>query len=378
MTAWNGNTSTYDAFGMITKIVASGTESVHLYTADDERVWTYQTGATSRWTIRDLDGKVLREFQNAAGTWSVQRDYVYRDGQLLAAKTPTTTEHFSLDHLGTPRLITKTDGSYVSFHAYYPFGAEATAFNQDSERMKFTGHERDLGNLGSAADDVDYMHARFYQGQLGRFLRTDPGRQSANSRAPQTWNRYTYSFNNPLNLVDPDGRSPQKFVEYKQYVIEMFTHDRGHGGEHWHLYDKGGKRLLARIAADDGKVVTGSAPKSVLKFMRRSGLIKGGGKLLGVAGLVLFADSLNAAEFSAAETEARREAEKAIQEQIAGGFIVDPVLTLFLEPPTPDEEDSEDDQRPKGRRSDEKKRPPEEDLCERMTCPDHPSQLRPR
>ena len=112
----------------------------------------------------------------------------------------------------------------------------------------------------------------------------------------------------------------------------MFTHDRGHGGEHWHLYDKGGKRLLARIAADDGKVVTGSAPKSVLKFMRRSGLIKGGGKLLGVAGLVLFADSLNAAEFSAAETEARREAEKAIQEQIAGGFIVDPVLTLFPSP----------------------------------------------
>ncbi len=206
MTAWNGNTSTYDSFGMITKIVASGTEYVHLYTADDERVWTYQTGNVSRWTLRDLDGKVLREFQNAAGTWSVQRDYVYRDGQLLAAKTPTTTEHFSLDHLGTPRLITKTDGELVSFHAYYPFGAEATAFNQDAERMKFTGHERDLGNLESPADDVDYMHARFYQPQLGRMLSPDKVLlMSRAMRKPRDWNRYSYVLDNPIAYVDPSG-----------------------------------------------------------------------------------------------------------------------------------------------------------------------------
>ncbi len=145
---------------------------------------------------------------NAAGTWSVQRDYVYRDGALLAAKTPTTTEHFSLDHLGTPRLVTNSSGALLAFHAYYPFGAEATAFNQDAERMKFTGHERDLGNLASAADDVDYMHARFRSPLTGRFLSVDPATPlEMTMLKPQMWNRYAYATGNPLKWVDPTGET---------------------------------------------------------------------------------------------------------------------------------------------------------------------------
>ncbi len=69
--------------------------------------------------------------------------------------------------------------------------------------MKFTGHERDLGNLGSAADDIDYMHARFYQPQLGRMLSFDP--IGGNDQAPQTWNRYAYVLGNPLKYTDPEG-----------------------------------------------------------------------------------------------------------------------------------------------------------------------------
>ena len=52
--------------------------------------------------------------------------------------------HYHLDHLGTPRLITDRCGTAKATHAYLPFGEEATATNQDSEAMKFTGHERDL------------------------------------------------------------------------------------------------------------------------------------------------------------------------------------------------------------------------------------------
>jgi hypothetical protein len=111
MTWWNGNTYAYEPLGMTRNIVASGVETVHIYTADDERAWTYQSGAPSRWTLRDLDGKVLRELKNDAGTWSAERAYVHRDGALLAAITPTETVHFHPDHLGTPRLITGTGGA---------------------------------------------------------------------------------------------------------------------------------------------------------------------------------------------------------------------------------------------------------------------------
>jgi RHS repeat-associated protein len=75
--------------------------------------------------------------------------------------------------------------------------------------MQFTGHERDLQNTtagtNSDADDLDYMHARYYNMHVGRFTSVDPAR-SWDPKAPQSWNRYGYALGNPLEYVDPDGR----------------------------------------------------------------------------------------------------------------------------------------------------------------------------
>ena len=211
LTGWNGALYSYDRFGSMWKMLNGTEDWIYFYTADDERIWAYKSAAnSSRWTLRDLDGKVLREYQNAAGVWSVQRDHVYRGSQLLAAHTadaaPKNLVQFHLDHLGTTRAITDTTGARTSYHVYYPFGEEATSITQDTERMKFTGHERDLGNTTSAADDLDYMPARFYNPQLGRFLRVDPKNRYQPLRHSQTWNRNSYAAGNPLKYVDPDGR----------------------------------------------------------------------------------------------------------------------------------------------------------------------------
>jgi hypothetical protein len=40
---------------------------------------------------------------------------------------------------------------------------------------------------------------------VGRFTSPDPLMASAKRIIPQSWNRYTYVLNNPLNLVDPTG-----------------------------------------------------------------------------------------------------------------------------------------------------------------------------
>jgi RHS repeat-associated protein len=135
--------------------------------------------------------------------WTIERDYIYAGGRLLAAETRDGVRHFHLDHLGTPRLITDGAGAQAAFHAYYPFGEEATE-PQDAERLKFTGHERDLNDPNGAGDDLDYMHARFYNPLLGRFLSVDSvlGRLAR----PQSWNRYAYVLNRPTVAVDPDGR----------------------------------------------------------------------------------------------------------------------------------------------------------------------------
>lgn len=40
----------------------------------------------------------------------------------------------------------------------------------------------------------------------GRFLSVDPTWDSADLGKPQSWNRYSYVWNNPVNATDPDGR----------------------------------------------------------------------------------------------------------------------------------------------------------------------------
>jgi RHS repeat-associated protein len=181
---------------------------VYVYTADDQRLLAFDVSTeTTHWTLRGLDNKVLRDFRQNGSSWSVDRDYVYRDDLLLAALKPDgSVEHYSLDHLGTPRLITNAVGAKVGYHAYWPFGEEWSPGNaQEGAPLKFTGHERDADVSGGAAP-LDYMHARYYQAAWGRFLAVDPGEDSHPS-LPQTWNGYAYTHNNPLGKVDSTGEA---------------------------------------------------------------------------------------------------------------------------------------------------------------------------
>ena len=211
VTTWNGNAYAYDPFHLMWDYRTGADEWIYLYTADDERAWVYKTDNTSLWTLRGPDNKVLREYANN-GTWSVAEDYIYRSGLLLAAETPLGIRHFHLDHLGTPRLVSNNLGQQTAYHVYYPFGEEATAFNQDAIREKLTGHERDLGNPGGAGDDLDYMHARHESPIASRFLGIDLNWDTASIvRRPQKLNRYTYTLDNPLKYTDPDGRAENYF-----------------------------------------------------------------------------------------------------------------------------------------------------------------------
>lgn len=206
LTGWNGAVHEYDRLNMMRRMTNGTEDWIYLYTVDDERIWTFSVnGQPSRWTLRDLDGKVLREYKDTGTAWSIQRDYVYRGGLLLAAHTadasPKDLVQYHLDHLGTLRATTDRNGTRITYSVYYPFGEEIT--NVTTERMKFTGHERDLNSTASKDDDLDYMHARFYNPLTGRFTSFDSvGGQSG---APQSWNRSAYVLGNPVNLVDPKG-----------------------------------------------------------------------------------------------------------------------------------------------------------------------------
>jgi RHS repeat-associated protein len=113
--------------------------------------------------------------------------------------------HLHTDHLGSTRLITDANGTPVSSLTFFPFGENVVNPGQGAEELQFTGHERDDNDAGLRGD-LDYMHARYYSPHLGRFLSTDPVTGDFAPTKPLAWNKFRYGLNDPINLIDPDGR----------------------------------------------------------------------------------------------------------------------------------------------------------------------------
>jgi RHS repeat-associated protein len=225
-------THSFDALNMMTMKWnrSASTKEYYIYNANDERIAVISCSGTVcteqiTFSFRDESGKVLRQFevpyQQFDSPWTWVEDYVYRDGVLLAAERMPAQggrRYFHTDHLGTPRLITDSNGHRTSEHDYFPFGVEATPLRQDTvppnnfnreEPMKFTGHERDftVGTSFQNSNYIDYMHARSTVPQWGRFLSVDPVLNLKVAMAqPQAWNRYSYVMNNPMRYTDPTGR----------------------------------------------------------------------------------------------------------------------------------------------------------------------------
>lgn len=168
MVAMGGNVYAYDADG--TRVV----ENARAFANDD----LFVTGGSSITAYFSFGGERI-----ARAVWG--------------ATGAASTSWLHTDHLGS--VMNESDGaggtsSYGPEQDYMPFGTPTIAGKP--EVYGFTGQQQ------GPSSGIVYLHARYYDPYLGRFMAAD----TANPTEPGVGvNRYAYALNNPYKYTDPTG-----------------------------------------------------------------------------------------------------------------------------------------------------------------------------
>lgn len=221
ITSTAGRSVTWTSFNKVNTITAtsgSNTTVVALqYDAENERVKeTVTKNGTLQKTIIYLNpgagAGLFYEEETTPTGGTKQRHYISAGSGTIGvltyevAATKWTTQYWHKDHLGSTVAVTDQVGAVTERMAYEPFGKRRNVdgltdllgtLAPTTTSRGFTGHEM-MDEVG-----LINMNGRIYDPAIGRFLSADPYIQAADNL--QSYNRYSYVWNNPLNMTDPTG-----------------------------------------------------------------------------------------------------------------------------------------------------------------------------
>ena len=214
------NEYTYDNNGNLTKDSNKGITNIAYNCLNLPSRVTFGDGSTIVYTYA-ADGTKLRTVHTISGT-STQKDYcanvVYENGvqkMLLTEEgyvdlSNSSYYYYLKDHQGNNRVVVSSGGTVAEVNHYYPFGG-VFASSGNMQPYKYNGKELDTKK---GLNWYDYG-ARHYDATLGRWLVVDPLAEKY-----YAWSPYAYCLNNPINLIDPDGKDGI-YITYPDYKINV-------------------------------------------------------------------------------------------------------------------------------------------------------------
>jgi RHS repeat-associated protein len=184
---------TWDAENKLAGVTVGAVQHNYLYAADSARVLHVIPNAAGDKITRFLGGAAEID---EAGTWT---KYVHADVRRTGNGAAAQASYLHRDHLASVRVITDAAGAEAERSTYRAFGERArqtVAAGRTPEPTGFIGERHD------AETGLLFLNARYYDPVLARFI------------SPDWWNphqigvataRYSYAFNNPVNMADPNG-----------------------------------------------------------------------------------------------------------------------------------------------------------------------------
>ena len=204
----------YDSAGNLTAIYGIPTSTRSFtYDGENRQVSATINGNTSTYTYDGLGQRVMKvsggqttvyaydAFGNLAAEYSTQS---------VVSPCGTNACYLTVDHLGSTRMLTDSNGNTAKLYDYLPFGEELLA-GQDGRSSLYSSSPDGLGpkftgQTWDGESSLYWFNVRHMSGAQGRFQGVDPGNAGASLADPQTWNMYAYVGNNPLSYTDPSGK----------------------------------------------------------------------------------------------------------------------------------------------------------------------------
>ncbi len=132
---------------------------------------------------------------------TVQKAFVPLPGGGTAVYSGTTLAYYRhADWLGSSRFASTATAPTTKYFdvAYAPYGEDYS--DMGTADLNFTGKNQD-----TVSGLYDFLY-REYHPISGRWIQPDPsGFEAVSMENPQSWNRYAYVANTPLNMIDPFG-----------------------------------------------------------------------------------------------------------------------------------------------------------------------------
>jgi RHS repeat-associated protein len=236
-------TFTYDADGSNTGNTFQGTTRVQVWDEED-RLKEVRVGSATVAKFRYSDEgertkkQAVQLISQNGDSWYVNQFYnvmagvrptkhIFAGETRVASKTDAiwmqtpVTHHYHPDHVGTTSYVSDARQNLVQHERYFAFGelwrgggpqeeTDLSRPNGDRKEWLFTSKEFDVET------GLYYFGARYLDPRTGVWQSTDPILRSYMVREPDlgaplpaNLGLYSYSFNNPMALQDPDGRAPQ-------------------------------------------------------------------------------------------------------------------------------------------------------------------------
>lgn len=178
-----GNTTmTYNHQDLIVSLSQGSTTNEYFYDAGGDRVKKKvgnDPALVYIWGIAEYEGTDLKAFNTAYG-------------KLLQSENGFQKLYLLRDLVGSVRVVVDEGGNVIDYSDYFPNGETLPSRSaMDDIAERFNGKKTD--------DESSYLYygARYYNPTIGRWMSTDPSEQFHSS--------YSFSSNNPVAVVDPDG-----------------------------------------------------------------------------------------------------------------------------------------------------------------------------